>query len=452
VKRALVLSYHFPPIGGAGAQKPAKLVARLLDHGWRSTVVTGPGLGTGRWTPLDDELSGDIPPEVPVHRVPGPEPAPSLGWRGRAERWVGLEPWSGWWIDGAVRAGRDAASGGIDLVYTWLAPYETTVAAARLAHELGVPWVADLGDPWALDEMVVYPTALHRRHALAQMRLRLASAAAIVMSTPEAAARLRAAFPELAHIPVVASGNGFDARDFAPPVAPRADGAFRIVHTGYLHTALGRRHRHAARLRRLAGGTVRGVDFLTRSHVYLLEAVERLVAHDPELGARVAVHLAGVLSADDRDAAGSSPHVKLHGYLSHRETLQLMRTADLLFLPMHELPSGLRATIVPGKTYEYLAARRPILAAVPEGDARDILAEAGNALIVRPSDVEGMRRAIARQLRRARAGHPLATEPRPHVLARYEYGALAAEIAAVFDRVAAPPAVRRTRAVPAPAH
>ncbi len=32
-----------------------------------------------------------------------------------------------------------------------------------------------------------------------------------------------------------------------------------------------------------------------------------------------------------------------------------MRSADLLFLPMQNLPPGVRATIVPGKTYEYLA-------------------------------------------------------------------------------------------------
>jgi len=447
VKRVLVLSYHFPPIGGAGAQKPAKLVRRLLEHGWQSSVVTGPAHGTGRWTPLDEELNGDIPPEVPVLRVPGPEPAPSLGWRGRAERWLGIEPWSAWWIEGAVRAGREAAREGVDIVYTWLAPYETTIAAARLADELDVPWVADLGDPWALDEMIVYPTSLHRRLALRQMRRRLASAGTIVMSTPEAAARVRSRFPELARIPIVASGNGFDAADFEPEVAPRTDGAFRIVHTGYLHTELGRRHRRAARARRALGGTVRGVDILTRSHVYLLEALEQLASREPDLASRIEVHLAGVLSDDDRDAAAGSSHVRMPGYLSHSDTLELMRTADLLFLPMHDLPPGVRATIVPGKTYEYLAAGRPVLAAVPDGDTRDILAQTGCALIVRPRDVEAMARAIARAARRARAGHPM-PPPRPDVVSRYEYARLAGELAAVFDRLVTSPAPARRAAEP----
>ena len=51
-----------------------------------------------------------------------------------------------------------------------------------------------------------------------------------------------------------------------------------------------------------------------------------------------------------------------------------MRSADLLFLPMHDLPPGARAGLIPYKTYEYLAAGRPILAAVPDGDVRDMLA------------------------------------------------------------------------------
>ena len=59
------------------------------------------------------------------------------------------------------------------------------------------------------------------------------------MNTPEAARRVRERFPELAGKAVVAIPNGFDADDFAGPAPARDDGTFRIVHTGYLHTAFG---------------------------------------------------------------------------------------------------------------------------------------------------------------------------------------------------------------------
>src|SRR5205823_1977284 len=82
--------------------------------------------------------------------------------------------------------------------------------------------------------------------------------------------------------------------------------------------------------------------------------------------------------------------IRFSGYVSHHESVELIRTADLLFLPMHNLPAGKRSRIVPGKTYEYMATGRPILAAVPEGDARDYLEKSGTAFICKPDDVDHM--------------------------------------------------------------
>jgi glycosyltransferase involved in cell wall biosynthesis len=141
-----------------------------------------------------------------------------------------------------------------------------------------------------------------------------------------------------------------------------------------------------------------------------------------------------VLTEADRAVITTRCPVTLHGFMSHTDSVGLMRSADLLFLPMQNLPPGVRATIVPGKTYEYLASGRPILAAVPDGDARDILAAAGNATLVRPDDVDGLATGIRQALARFRSGtDPPA--PDPEVVARFEYGTLAAQLAAVFDRV-----------------
>lgn len=432
MRSVLVLSYYFPPIGGAGTQRPTAFVRHLPRSGYEPAVVTGPGSADGRWTPRDETLLSAFPKGTEVLRLAGPEPAGSTGWRDRCERYFGLETgWKRWWVEGSVATGSALRP---DLVYAWMSPFESAPAASRLAACLGRPWIADLGDPWALDEMMVYATGLHRRRAIREMRKGLASAAAIVMSTPEAVARVREAFPEFDDKHVVAIPNGFDERDFEHPVPKRADGVFRIVHTGYFHTELGLRQRRSAAARRVLGGTVRGVDFLTRSHVYLLEAIDKLLARDPALERRLEVHLAGVLSNVDREIAERSPVTRLHGYLAHPETLELLRTANLLFLPMQNLPAGERAGIVPGKTYEYLAAGRPILGAVPDGDARDLLLEAGGALLCRPDDSVGIASAIEAELARFDAGEPAAA-PNPKVVDRYEYRHLAGRLAEVFDLV-----------------
>jgi glycosyltransferase involved in cell wall biosynthesis len=435
VKSALVIAYYFPPIGGAGAQRPAKLVRYLPEHGYEPIVITGPGSSIGRWTPADETLSNEIG-GAEVLRVPGPEPAGSDGWPARAERWLGRRSdWAKWWVSGVFDVGRSVSSP--DVIYSWMSPYESAAAAALLAAELGRPWIADLGDPWALDEMMVFPTAVHRLRELGRMRRLLGSAAAVIMSTPEAVRRVKTAFPELRAKPIVAIPNGFDSADFAGiDVKPRADDAFRIVHTGYLHTELGRQQRRTASIHRMLGGEARGVDILTRSHVYLLRALDRLVARRPELAEHIELHLAGVLSGTDRSVAATSDMVRMHGYLPHAQSIELLLSADLLFLPMQNLEHGRRSSTVPGKTYEYVASGRPILAAIPDGDARTILETAGNAFICRPDDVDGMAAVVEEQVDRKAASKDGAHAIRRDAVDRFEYRNLAVRTAGLFDSVA----------------
>jgi glycosyltransferase involved in cell wall biosynthesis len=427
MRRALFLAYHFPPTGGAGVQRSVKFVRYLHELGWECIVVTGPGTTGTRWTPADDTLAAEVPSSTTVLRIASQPPKPS-SLRRRRDRWLGTTtPFGRWWIEGTVELG---SAQDVEVVYASMSPYETAEAGARLATALGRPWVADLRDPWALDEMIVYPSRLHRALDVRRMRRLLSKANAVVMNTPEAARRLRG-FEEFARREIVVIPNGFDAQDFDGPPPARDDGAFRIVHAGYLHTELGRRERSSHLLRRLLGGVLLPVDILTRSHIFLLEAIDR-VRQDQD--ANVELHLAGVVSTADREAVGGRPYVRVHGYLDHADTVELLRSADLLFLPMHDLPPGTRAGIIPGKTYDYLGARRPILAAVPDGDIRELLARAGNAFVCRPADVTEMGRILREQLARKRAGSPPPV-PDEAVLAEYERSSLAGQLAAVFEQV-----------------
>lgn len=447
----LFVSYHFPPIGGSGAQRPARMVRFLPEFGVFPVVVTAPGANGERWTPRDETLSSDIPPDTPIWRVP-PEPPSSTGWRQRAERWLRIkDAWSRSWLEAAVDTGiRAASEHDIDLIYVWMQPYQSAAVGQRLSEALGKPWVADLGDPWALDEMMIYPTAIHRRLERREMRRRLATASAIVMSTNEAARLVRAELPELADTDVVAIPNGWDSRDFDVRALHRDDELLRIVHTGYLHTDLGLRQRRTSAIRAVLGGDIRGVNILARSHVYLLRALERLRTSRPEVADSVELHFAGVLSDADQAVLAGWPRVVCHGYVDHRTSISLMRSADFVFLPMHELPAGRAASVVPGKTYEYAASGAPILAAVPEGDARDLLRAAKTAVVCDPTDVDAIAAAIVERYEALRRGDPAPTlDGAP--LAALEYRELARRLSEVL--LAAAPggaAGRRGRAPGSP--
>jgi glycosyltransferase involved in cell wall biosynthesis len=431
MRRVLFLAHHFPPIGGVVGRNVA-CAQHLPEHGYQPVVLTGPGEHPHRWAPQDAALVERVA-GAEVHRIEGPIPADLEGTRARLARWMEQPPrWVHWWAHGAAEAGGQLG-GPFDLILANLIPYETAFAAAELSRKLGIPWVADLEDPWALDEMRVAPTAINHRVDRARMRRGLATASGIIMNCREAADRLRAEMPDLGRV-VAGIPHGFSADDFAAEAPERTDGAFRIVHTGALHTQLGRDHRRTARARRLLGGTSLDVDILTRSHVHLLEAIDRLADAEPALAGRIELHLAGHLTGADRELIEGRDRVHTYGQLSHPETIALARSADLLFVPMHDLPQGSRAGIVPCKTYEYLAAERPILAAVPDGDARDLLSRFERASVVRPADSAGMAAAIhARMLDPGRgAGEDGRESPK---LIPYERRELTTRIAGVLDEV-----------------
>lgn len=432
MRRVLFLAYHFPPVGGGGVQRSLRFVRHLREFGYEPVVVTGPATTGGRWRPRDESLTSDLPPELRVLRVSSQPPGTSH-LRRRARTWLGMESrFDRWWTDSAAARGLDPA--GIDLVYASMSPYSGAAAARRLAGAIRKPWVADLRDPWALDEMTVYPTRLHRRLELRRMREALGNANAVIMNTPEAARQVITSMPELARTTVVSIPNGWESTDFSGTEPDRLDGAFRIVHTGNLHTELGQGLRRRGFGRRLLGGEIPGIDPLPRSHVYLLEAIARVRRDAPSIASHIEVHLAGVLSNSDRSIVALND-IHVHGYLPHAESIRLTRSADLLFLPMHDLPAGRNATIVPGKTYEYLASGRPILAALPDGDARDLLSAASEtATVCRPTDVAAMARVIGVHCRQLLSTGRTGTSV-PAVASAYESREMTARLAETFDGI-----------------
>jgi glycosyltransferase involved in cell wall biosynthesis len=111
-----------------------------------------------------------------------------------------------------------------------------------------------------------------------------------------------------------------------------------------------------------------------------------------------------------------------------------MRSADMLFLPMQNLPPNRRSSTIPGKTFEYLASGQPILGAVPPGDARDILERAGHT-VCGPDDVDSIAESVALAVERKELD---LSPPAPEwsVVRTFERRELARNFAEVIEKVA----------------
>jgi glycosyltransferase involved in cell wall biosynthesis len=256
---------------------------------------------------------------------------------------------------------------------------------AAVKRATGVRWVADLRD-----SLVAHP---HRRaerlparvkergeHVVARLVARQADA---IVAVSEAIAEEARGFGPRGK--VVAIPNGCDFDDFAG-LEYRPAERFRITHAG---SFFGKRDPK---------------PFL------------RALSQSPD---EVVARFVGDFRAADREFAeglGLDGRLELHEYVPRRRSLELQRDSEALLLLIPEA-GGRGRGVLSGKVFEYLAAERPILAAVPpDGAAADLIRETGAGVVAPPDDPEALADALAGLVERWRqgelAGRPLSHEHR----------------------------------------
>lgn len=381
--RVLLLAYYFPPDGGPGAQRPISFARYLPEAGVEVTVLTRPPARTrGRYDPVDTTALARLEGRCEVVRATaspdaGPASIDSI-------------------VDTLIAAGDLAIQRcRPDVVLVTMSPFELWRAATALGDRHGIPVIADLRDPWALDGVQDYRSWLHWRREWRRMRAMLRRADGVIANTPECGRLFARQVPELTSERLTVLTNGWDRADFQapPPEVPPGD-TLQLVYGGsFLCREL---YQHERLARRLLGWLRHAPEPIApggRTPVHLLGAMRRLRQRgSPALADLRFLAIGQVDAALQRCVrdSGMAELVLLRDYQSHDALIDALRSADALFLTLHGLPPGYRSRIVPGKTYEYLASGRPILAALPEGDARELVARSPRALLCDPCDEESI--------------------------------------------------------------
>jgi hypothetical protein len=85
--------------------------------------------------------------------------------------------------------------------------------------------------------------------------------------------------------------------------------------------------------------------------------------------------------------------VEERGYLPHAESVAELLGAHALLLVVDDVPGA--EGIVPGKVFEYIGARRPILAIAPEGAVADLIRRTGAGRVLARNDLDAIGEAVA---------------------------------------------------------
>ena len=443
----LLVAWYFPPDGGAGSQRPHSFATYLPELGWDVSVFTRrKDHARSRLESRDDGLLNELNSQVPVFRVQ--ETGPMDGLDGCGEKHIAMQagPFCSQ-LCTQVEQQQPA------VVLISMSPFILSKAIPRLRARSKARIILDLRDPWALD---YWPTT-SRRHARAQYSLMLQSLSQIdgvILNTVEARKELFSVLGP--HLPtdleqrVTVIENGYSHTDFQSSVEPYTD-RLLITHCGtFLCEQLKSQQSLLQRVKRRVSFDSRArIDRTGRTPFYLLEAAGLLAQSDPKIFDALRFRFVGHADKHLRDCVDRSPcpeKVELSGYQPHSTMIENLRSSTALFLPCGRLDDSVRELIVPGKTYEYLASARPIVAALHPGDALDLINDAGGNHPCQPCSSESIAsalRALHSEWSSGVLDGPVFRDP--SFLQRFDRSHLATRLSDFMDRVLSLPAIGAPR-------
>jgi len=420
--RVLLAAFHYPPLtGSSGVHRTLTFSRYLPELGWDPVVL---GAHPRSFEQSGPDQMGDIPAGVPVCRAFALDSKRHLAVRGRylrasaiPDRWIT-------WLLGAVPAGLRLVRRYRPRVLWTTYPIATAHLIGLVLHRLtGLPWIADFRDSMTEPD---YPPDRAQWRAYRWIERRTVRRAAYsVFTTPGAVRMYAARYPDVDPQRWQLLPNGYDEASFLdagrdlPPRDPQAP--LTLVHSGLLYPSERDPRAFFASL-----GELRRAGVLQPGR---LRIVLRASGSED-------IHRAHLKREGIEDLVTLAPPVP------YRDALREILTADGLLL----FQASNCNHQVPAKLYEYLRARRPVLALTdPAGDTAATLRAAGIDTIARLDSKEDIARALVSFLDRVRGGDaPLASDEE---IASHSRRGRTASLVRLLDAAAGRPVARQSELV-----
>jgi glycosyltransferase involved in cell wall biosynthesis len=425
MKRVLIISYYWPPAGGAGVQRWVKHVKYLRSFGWEPVIYTPenpdlsitdlslipelpPGLEVIRlpiWEPYDmyRKLLGKKPNEAVNHGMMNESKAPGL--LSQLGTWVRgnffIPDARRFWIKPSIHHLRNyLRENRVDAIISTGPPQSMHLIALGLHRLNGIPWVADFRDPWTNNDV-------YHRLPLTRIADRIhhqLERKVLVVSWQWAEEMQNISGREIDVIT-----NGFDTTDFSNESVQMMPG-FVLHHVGSMYA--------------------------DRNPITLWKVLSELCAQHEDFKKALIIRLTGktdevvIRSVTE---SGLQDHLQVIDYQPHDQAVKQIRSSTVLLLLLNESPDVLGR--IPGKIFEYLAANRPVLGiGSVHGDSARILKEVGAGQVVDFEDFAGTKNAIAQLFESWKSGHLVLQNTGLH---KYTREACAAQYAQLLNSIAA---------------
>lgn len=373
MKKVLIITYYWPPAGGPGVQRWLKFVKYLREFDIEPIVYKP---ANGDYPLKDPSLMDEIPKDIIILEQKIIEPyflARFFSKKHTSSISSGIIPADGKqgflqklllyirgnffipdarksWVKPSVKFLSEFLDNNkIDTIITTGPPHSVHLIGLNLIKGRAIKWVADFRDPWTRigyhKKLKLTDSSELRHQKLEQGVLNGASHIITTSFTT------RLEFEKQTRTPVTVITNGYDKQVFSN-IEP--DTKFSIAHIGSLLS-----ERNPKNLWQVLGELIReNISFKKDLQLKLVGAVSDEV-------------LASIKNE------GLEKNIEFKGYVPHSEAILIQNSSQVLLLI--EINSEDTQGIIPGKLFEYMAAKRPILALGPEKwDVERILYETGS--------------------------------------------------------------------------
>lgn len=442
-KKALMVAYHFPPLGGSGVFRSIKFVKYLPCFHWNPTVISS-GQALPDWDYVDESLLAEIPNGTKIIRIPDMiatlqstafpdykdrvldflrnilkrskraveifETFASSG-AGKAELLTFPCVSLIWAYDVIQYMEKNLDLRQFQVIFTTSGPYSAHLIGFYFREKYGIPWVADYRDPWIGNAYSNRDLSSLRTQLLMELEGVLLKAADCNLTVLES---LRVQDLErfgISEDKIISIPNGYDEVDFEPLREPsqRLE-RFTINFSGLLYGN-------------------RRIDVIFNA---LLQLTEEEI--DPE---QILFRFVGESAQYDihtvARAYGLESILYTTGYISHSVALQTNLDSNILLQITGD--EEVYRDVMGGKMYDYLRSGRPILAIAPEGSVVDqILRETGHGTTFRSTQIVEIKRFILKEYHKWQrcAGQELLHSP---LIEQFERKNLTKQLVEVFDTV-----------------
>lgn len=409
MKKALFITYQFPPISGAASQRHLRFINKLNNFSWEPVVLTVDSKCITEYYSIDSSLlTSDVykilriyaksfnPMEYVLTLKKKYHNNVSFTSSINPDIYDGSKPrkinkiqifkdfivslfripdmMNGWIFFAFLKGLLAFRRYKYQVIYASGGPWSSLLVGYLLSSFMGTPLICDFRDPWIRNPYRTKKSRQIEKLETFLEKIVVKKASYVIANTERLLSDFREHYRSQPSDKFVHISNGFDQSQFGAILSIKSGQNTKIVvrHVGSLYGP--------------------------RAPVFLLQAVSQLKKTGILSESNFSLEFIGkvnnaCLSQDSLKKFEIEDLVKMIPPVTHAEAIQAIQSSDALLIVQPDT-----ALQIPGKLFEYIAASKPVIALACPGATADLVKVEKLGMVADPEDINGIKKIIIQLL------------------------------------------------------